>query len=115
MPLRPARACSYPRCPNLVRGKSRYCEEHDGLTRREYDRTRGSSRERGYTGTWEKVRKSFLASCPLCERCEESGQVKVASIVHHRDRNPRNNIESNLEALCNDCHEREHRAERFRG
>jgi len=39
--------------------------------------------------------------------------VVIAALVHHRNRNPRNNEWSNLEALCTACHDEEHRRERF--
>ena len=33
---------------------------------------------------WRKGRLAFLAQHPLCERCEASGRVTAATIVHHR-------------------------------
>ena len=68
-----------------------------------YDRKRGTAKERGYGPTWARVRRLKLNRNPLCERCNS-----VANMVHHKDRDSRNNLEANLEALCNQCHAREH-------
>lgn len=67
---------------------------------------------------WKACRNSYIKSVGgLCERCWERGQVRPASIVHHkvyitpeniRDPNITLNY-ANLEALCRECHEAEHR------
>jgi hypothetical protein len=33
--------------------------------------------------------------------------------VHHKDRNPYNNDDNNLESLCEPCHDVEHKKERW--
>ncbi|WP_336800814.1 HNH endonuclease [Kaistia sp. MMO-174] len=50
---------------------------------RQYDRRRGSARERGYNVRWEKARRTFLARAPLCLGCEAVGRVEPAIIVDH--------------------------------
>lgn len=50
---------------------------------RQYDRQRGSARERGYNVRWEKARRTFLARAPLCIGCEAIGTVEPAAIVDH--------------------------------
>lgn len=61
---------------------------------------------------WRKCRKSFLKSkFGLCERCGGA-----AKIVHHKTYLTSKNINdpkitlswSNLEALCQECHNKEH-------
>lgn len=42
-----------------------------------------------------------------CERCGFS-QVPEILILHHKDRNRRNNRRSNIELLCPNCHESDH-------
>jgi len=69
--------------------------------------------ERGYGAAWRKIRKSKLATNPLCEACSRRGVVSVAALVHHKDHDQFNNSIDNLESLCNDCHERHHAGERF--
>ena len=61
---------------------------------------------------WRTVRAAYLASVHyLCERCGSP-----AKIVHHKDYISPENIHDcsitldwgNLEALCQDCHNKEH-------
>lgn len=49
-----------------------------------------------------------LNADPLCERCELAGRDVPAVLVHHKDRNSKNNINGNLESLCDRCHDLEH-------
>lgn len=62
--------------------------------------------------TWQKCRDAFMAEkLWTCERCGA-----VAEIVHHKKYITPNNIDDpaitlswdNLEALCRDCHNKEH-------
>lgn len=62
--------------------------------------------------SWRKCRESYLISKHyLCERCNE-----VAKVVHHKKYITKTNIYNpevtlafdNLEALCQDCHNKEH-------
>jgi len=66
---------------------------------------------------WHTCRDSYLASVGhLCERCADAGKVIAAKIVHHRKHITITNVGDarvtltweNLEALCQDCHNREH-------
>lgn len=43
-----------------------------------------SSSERGYGSKWQKARLAFLASNPLCIRCEAKGRAVPATVVNHR-------------------------------
>ena len=53
----------------------------------------------------------------LCERCRRKGEIAIAEQVHHKIRLTPENINkpeitlnwANLEALCLDCHKKEHR------
>ena len=107
----PLRPCKYPGCRKLSHNGC-YCEEHQKKKVRDYDRQRGTPPERGYDSNWQKVRKMKIDTNPLCERCKKKGRVVVAKLVHHKDRNPRNNSQENLESLCVPCHEEEHKEER---
>lgn len=61
---------------------------------------------------WRKCRAAYLKKEPLCERCGEP-----ATQVHHKIRLTPDNIKNpdialnfdNLEALCETCHQQEHR------
>lgn len=66
---------------------------------------------------WKRCRSEYLSSVGgLCERCEAKGIIRPARIVHHKEYISAQNITDpavllsfdNLEALCQDCHNREH-------
>jgi 5-methylcytosine-specific restriction protein A len=50
---------------------------------REHDAKRGSARERGYNTRWDKARKTYLMSHPLCVMCKRDGRVTPATVVDH--------------------------------
>lgn len=69
------------------------------------------------SSAWRKNSRAYLASVDgLCERCRARGIYTPAVIVHHRihlTAERMNNPEltmgwGNLEALCQDCHNKEH-------
>ena len=78
---------------------------------KEYHRLLSSSR-------WRRLRQSFLRKHPLCEECERNNRTKLAKVVHHiipvEDAKSAAQMEllaydaSNLEALCEECHELRH-------
>ncbi len=66
---------------------------------------------------WELCRETYLSKVGgLCERCFENGEIRPAKIVHHKNYISTENINNpqvtlnhdNLEALCQDCHNKEH-------
>ena len=72
---------------------------------------------------WQETRKAYLKSVGgLCERCLKKGLYHPAVIVHHKVYISPENINnpeitlswSNLEAVCRECHEAEHRREDLR-
>lgn len=42
--------------------------------------------ERGYGGKWQKARRTFLLSHPLCEMCKDGtpSRITAATVVDHR-------------------------------
>ena len=111
MPPKPKRPCSKPGCKKLT--TERYCDEHRKQERRRYDQQRGSAASRGYDRTWQKIREQVLDGEPLCRRCQAEGKTRPAEMIHHIDRDSRNNRLSNLEPICRMHHELEHKGERF--
>ena len=112
MPVKAKHPCN--RCRvNLT--TERYCSSCLRIEEKEYDQERGTSSQRGYTATWRKVRTMKINTNPLCERCLLRGRDKATICVHHKDRNPLNNDFNNLESLCFECHQDEHKEERWRG
>ena len=80
--------------------------------------------ERFYTTwAWRKCRDSYLSSCGrLCESCLKRGLVVPADHVHHKVpitpenlKNPEITLNhANLMALCESCHQEQHRTKRWR-
>ena len=89
----------------MVVPPERWCADHQSDANA-YDAQRGSARERGYSSLWEHIRLAYMRERPLCEECEKQGLVVPTEQVHHRDGNPRNNVEENLESVCAACHNR---------
>lgn len=107
MPLRSLRPCKRTGCTQLTRDASGYCEAHTH-TVNNYEKFRGSARQRGYDSTWEKLRRMYLREHPLCEDCLEEGKIEPATEVHHKekvkDRPELRLVWSNLRALSKECH-----------
>ena len=80
--------------------------------------------ERFYTTwAWRRCRDSYLASKGrLCENCLKRGLVVPADHVHHKTpitpenlKNPEITLNhANLMALCERCHQEQHRTRRWR-
>lgn len=72
---------------------------------------------------WQQCRNAYLKSVGgLCERCKAKGLIVPAEEVHHKVKLTAENIDKpdivlnwkNLEALCKDCHLKEHTKRRYR-
>lgn len=78
--------------------------------RREYDRGRGGSTERGYTARWQRASKQFLRANPLCRDCTRRNRVTASSevdhIIPHRGDMTLFWDRKNWQALCKPCHSR---------
>ena len=77
---------------------------------RQFERERGSARERGYTWRWEKARAAHLASEPLCRMClaaddpRETLATVVDHIIAHRGDADLFWDRTNWQSLCARCH-----------
>lgn len=49
----------------------------------QYERDRGSAKDRGYDATWRRERRAFLVDHPLCLGCDASGHAVPATVVDH--------------------------------
>ena len=109
MPSKAPSACRRHGCAGLVRdGVCSVCGDLRRQTAAEHDERRGSSRERGYDGRWERVRLMHLASEPLCRMCARRGRFTPAVLVDHIT--PINDggkvlDDGNLQSLCRACHD----------
>jgi len=59
------------------------------------------------TGIQAIKQSPILAAIKFCNRCDYSEHPEIL-VIHHRDRNRKNNALSNLEILCPNCHALEH-------
>jgi 5-methylcytosine-specific restriction protein A len=103
MPISPNKPCRAYRC-RAYQTANGYCADHQHLAER-IDRRLPAS-QRGYDRTWSKFRAMYLRQHPICQRCGTP-----AKVVHHinpLDKGGAKYDETNLMALCWDCHEREH-------
>ena len=75
------------------------------------------------TRAWRRCRESYLSSVGrLCEICLSKGLIEPAVHVHHKKpitpenlNDPRITLDhSNLMALCEECHQAQHRKKRWR-
>lgn len=109
VPRRPKRACRYPGCPKLTDGV--YCAEHAKQMNTHYNHFfRGYNSNERYDSVWRRIRDRYITAHPLCERCLAEGRYTPADLVHHKRplSDGGTHDESNLMALCNSCHEKEH-------
>lgn len=108
MPRKAKRPCRYRNCPRLVDSASGYCEEHEKIHTRQYDKARRVEHNQRYGYQWRKLRKRFLDAHPLCEQCQLKGRYTPATEVHHIKplADGGTNDEKNLMALCKSCHSR---------
>jgi 5-methylcytosine-specific restriction protein A len=111
MPTKPPGPCRWPGCPELQEpGGHGYCARHEKEYRREDAARRGSSRQRGYTGKYERARAWILKRRPLCALCEAEGRLTPATMTHHVVPLSRGgtNRSDNLLPVCRECHDRLH-------
>jgi 5-methylcytosine-specific restriction protein A len=100
MPTRPPLPC--PRC--RIVGCSPACRAIKREARRRYDRSRGSSSERGYGAEWRKLRAAILRRDPWCTDCGQEKSTEVDHVVPKSEGgtdDPRN-----LRGMCKSCHSR---------
>ncbi len=108
MPRKLPTPCSRHGCPKL--SHERFCEDHMKQYRKESERDRKNSYQRGYsTSRWRKFRSWYLNLYPLCVKCEEEGRVNPATNVDHIDpvdgpNDPRFFDEAEVQALCHRHH-----------
>jgi len=107
MPQRPGTACRKPGCPGIVHnGVCTRCGPLKRQRNADHDAQRGTAADRGYDRRWRNLRLVFLADHPLCAKCEERGETRMATDVHHvtPKRDGGTDDEANLMALCHECH-----------
>ena len=82
-PMKPARPCRYPGCPNLTDDKSGFCDAHRKAEMARYDSQRGTATQRGYDSRWAEYSRLYRKEHPLCVMCEAEGRIVVSEVVDH--------------------------------
>ena len=88
MPVKPARLCRNPHCPNLTRDPSGYCDLHrpatpqiiPGISRNH----KGSPSSRGYDREWRKIREEVLTRAGIPRK-----QWRFYDVDHNPPYDPR--------------------------
>ena len=112
MPKNFKRPCKFGGCPRLTEKKSGYCEEHEKIAQKNYEKfSRGYKGSERYGGRWKKIRDNYIKKNPLCEKCFSEGKLTLGKLVHHKKSISEGgtNEEKNLMTLCVSCHEKIHR------
>lgn len=52
-------------------------------SKRDYERRRGSARQRGYTVAWDRASLAFKHDNPLCLGCRAVGVLRATEVVDH--------------------------------
>src|SRR5579872_3300163 len=105
MPSAPPRACSDRPCPNFAEAgcHGRYREHAKAK-----GRARGTTTQRGYDSTYERLMRMVLAEEPLCRECLKVGLVEASAQCDHiipiRVRPDLRLVRSNLQGLCTSHH-----------
>jgi len=66
---------------------------------------RGTKRDRGYGGEWEKISLMFRQDHPVCQVCNDAPSMDTDHIVPFTGINdPLRTDWNNLQAVCRKCH-----------
>jgi 5-methylcytosine-specific restriction protein A len=107
--------CKKNGCGALVEIGVGWCERHLSGRVTEYERTRPTARQRGYSVAWEKARLGYLRKHPLCVACLSRGLVvpgaHVDHIVDHKGDRGVFWDSGNWQTLCASCHSQKTRRE----
>lgn len=121
MPSSPSAVCSAPGCLRLaVSGKTR-CAQHQAEAdearaeyrsrqNKDYNARRPKSDGFYWTNRWKRKSEEYRKAHPLCVECDRIGLVVESTMVDHiipyRLRPDLGLVDSNLRALCWQCHNR---------
>ena len=115
MARKAAKVCRFPGCKALTTHPSGYCEECRRKVSQKYNLQRDKAVQSLYGTRWQKARRLFMASNPLCKQCADSGRVSPTEVVDHIVPH-KGDIglfwdEGNWQPLCRQCHDRKTLAE----
>ena len=104
MPSRPKTPCRHPGCAALVPYGTKYCDKHRSL----HPEDNRSANSRGYGTAWNRARKRYLETHPLCVECLKAGRYVKATDVDHIKPHRGDSVlfwdQSNWQSLCHRHH-----------
>ena len=113
MPVSPPKPCTAPGCGKLVRDGSGRCEAHPkpAWSKRVETPKRTTGRK------LQAMREQLFRANPLCVSCEAQGRVTSATQRDHITPLSEGGADddSNVQALCDACHDVKSKAEAARG
>lgn len=84
MPHKPKQGCAYPNCPKLTNG--RYCEEHQRLIAKQYNRfTRALDVNKKYGRAWKKIRDRSRCVSSALNKAEQHLLRRFTTLSHSRE------------------------------
>ncbi len=121
MPSAPSAVCSAPGCLRLALPSKTRCAEHQAeadesraaylkQAHKSYNARRPKSDGFYWTNRWKRKSAEYREAHPLCEECDRIGLTVPSTMVDHiipyRERPDLGLVDSNLRALCWQCHNR---------
>lgn len=121
MPVAPPSVCTAPHCRRIAEAGRTRCSQHhaEWVARRaeqqakahgKYNAKRPESDSFYSTNAWKKKSQAFRVLHPVCHECDRIGLVVASTMVDHiiayRLRPDLGLVDSNLRALCWQCHNR---------
>lgn len=112
MPGRPARPCTKPGCQSLSRDGSGRCSDHP----KEAWGKKPDAPKRITGRKLQEMREALFQEQPLCVLCNKAGRITPATERDHIIplTEGGQDVDSNVQGLCKDCHESKSKAERLR-
>jgi 5-methylcytosine-specific restriction protein A len=112
MPSAPPKPCSHPGCGVLVRDGTGRCPKHP----RADWRKKVDAPKRMTGRKLQAARARLFTANPLCVECDKHGRVRLATQRDHRVPLSEGGADddSNVQGLCDDCHEEKSLGERLR-
>ena len=113
MPSAAPRPCSHPGCGVLVRDGTGRCPKHP----RQSWAKKPTAAKRITGRKLQQLRKELFEREPLCRPCFKLNLVKLATMRDHIVplEEGGQDVEANVQPICNECHDEKSKAERARG
>lgn len=98
------------RCPDHHAQRAEERAAYLKVAHKDYNARRPATDKFYWTNTWKLKSEQYRAQHPLCSECDSIGLVVPSTMVDHiipyRERPDLGLVDSNLRALCWQCHNR---------